>query len=388
MPHDDLIELAQTGQLLDSDEVRQGPDGDWSAVRDRPGLLDCLTPVSPAEIPDDEPQPSDSGGSTPVAAISEDAAVAQESALSSPQPHAIPVAQSLAEFEVVAGQSSQTCEIPESSGTDVASSDELDFELNLPEPSPADAADSVSNPEAAKRTTEPKPIPDQTNELDFELNLPPQPPAAPAETAGPASFTNPPPLPPRANPRASSFEIEPPEHQEAPSPDDMPAPPIASVLPHPPSTAGGAEQTAAVDLDDSEPATWRRVTWPRVPRFVSLAGAAAFILCLVWWLLPGPERDIYADYVAIYQELQDRQSTPDGQTGWSEFADQSRARIDETNPWLEETAQPGDRAKNLLLYIGRDLQQMLEKSPDTASTHQRRLDGFFAQLAEIYEPSP
>jgi len=388
MPHDDLIDLAKTGQLLESDEVREGPDGEWSAVRDRPGLLDCINPTSPAAIPDDEPPPSGSG-SAPVAAIPEDAAVEQGSASSSPQPDAIPIAQSLVEFEVVAGQSSQTCEIRESSGTDVTSSDELDFELNLPESSPTDVADSVPNPEAANRATRPKLIPDQTNELDFELNLPPQPPVAPAETAGLASFTDPPQLPARANPRTRSFEPEPAENQEASSPTDTPAPPaIVSELPHPPSTSGGAEQAAAVDLDDSKPVARRRVTWPRVPRVVSRAGTVAFVLCLVWWLLPGPERDIYADYLAIYQELQDRQSNPDGLAGWSEFVNRSRARIDEANPWLEETAQLGDREKNLLLYAGRDMQKMLEHSPDTTSAHQQRLDGFFEQLAEIYEPAP
>ena len=379
------MDLAQTGQLLESDEVREGADGEWCAVRDRHGLLDGPNSFTPAAIAD-EPQSSDSGSAL-VAAIPKNATVEQESVHSSSQPDATPVAQSLAEFEAVAGRSIQTCKTREASRTDLPSPDELDFELNLPESSATDPADSVSSEDTTKRATGPKPIPDQTNELDFKLNLPLQHPAARSETAGPESFTDPPPIPTRANSRTSSFE--PAKSGQTPSPDDLAAPPIVSELPQAPSTSEAAEYEAAtVESNDSEPVARRRVAWASVPRLLRRAGTVAFVLCLVWWLLPGPETDIYADYVAIHQELQNRRLNPDGQVGWSEFVDRSRARIDEANAWLEETARPGDRKKNLLLYAGRDMQKMLEHSPDAASPHQQRLGGFFEQLAEIYEPVP
>jgi len=93
---------------------------------------------------------------------------------------------------------------------------------------------------------------------------------------------------------------------------------------------------------------------------------------------------IYAEYSAIYSELQDRRNNPADSTGWMSFAEQARAQIDEYNVWVEESAEPGDREKNLLLEAGRDMQELLSAAPDAESPHEERLDGFFRQLSEIY----
>jgi hypothetical protein len=389
MPHDDLIELAQTGQLLESDDVREGPDGEWCAARDRPGLLDYIDPASPAVVPNDEPQASDMH-SAPVEAAPDDSAADQDDATGSPQPDAIPVAQSLTEFDFESGQSTPTPVAPTSTQADPLPSNELNFEPHLPQPMPADCAVPESNP--ATETQETEPVPEQqTDELDFELN-PPQPRPEESEESTPvASFTNLPELrmpSPRPGSQTRSLEVQAAQESETrPSPEPRTAAAVESQMSHAPTAVNYFEKATRVEADDTEPVARRRFPLPRISRAVRLIGAAALLLSFVWWLLPGSERDIYADYLTIYDELRERQSSPDGKAGWREFVNQSRARIDETNPWLEETAQPGDRAKNLLLYIGRDLQRMLEKSPDTASPHQQRLDGFFEQLAEIYESS-
>ena len=390
MPYDDLIDLAQTGQLLESDDVREGPDGEWCAVRDRPGLLGHIDRTGSATDSDEGPQLSELH-SAPVEAASDDSAAEPDDTPGSSQPDAIPVTQSLAEFEFGSGQSTQTPATPTSAQTDVSPSKELDFELNLPQPMPADQAVPESSPAPATEIRETGPVSEkQTDELDFELNLPQPRPEVAEETEPVASVNNVPELRmpgPRPDSQTRSLEVQAAQESKAPASTEARTPAaVESKMSHVPAAVNYFETARSVEADATEPVTRWQFPLPWISR-VARPVVVALLLSFVWWLLPGPERDIYADYLTIYDELRERQSSPDGKAGWSEFANQSRARIDETNPWLEETAQPGDRAKNLLLYIGRDLQQMLKKSPDAASPHRQRLDGFFKQLAEIYESS-
>src|SRR5882762_6440694 len=65
--------------------------------------------------------------------------------------------------------------------------------------------------------------------------------------------------------------------------------------------------------------------------------------------------DIYAQYVAVYKELQHRRDNASVQAGWNDFVAHARSEIEDDLPWLETHAKPGDREKSLLLYVGRDL---------------------------------
>ena len=117
---------------------------------------------------------------------------------------------------------------------------------------------------------------------------------------------------------------------------------------------------------------------------VAAATAVVLVLVTVWWVWPRQHPDIYTRYVAIYEELQQRRDKAQDQAGWNEFTKRANAQLDEVLPWLEDKAKPGDREKSLLLYAGRDLQDLLDQPRDTQPTHQKRLNAFFEQLQEMY----
>ena len=389
MPHEDLIELAQTGQLLASDEVRDGSDGEWCPATRLPDLFGDADSTDPASGSSDGQQER-GAANVPLETASDDSAAEQHDASPPEQSEAIPVAESLDELEVESEQPTELMAPQTPTPTDADTSDEPDFELNLPQPAPDVVADLKPVPDQ-----DPQPVPEQLDEPDFELNLPQPDPPTPAHTTPAATFTDLPelqPPPPRPNSPARQLRSE--SVQEAAPPsvpmqDTAPSPLIEPQLPGPdrPSALDVMKPAATLDADASEPVTLRRTPLSRLLRALSLAGAAAALLSFIWWLLPGPERDIYTDYLAIYKELRERKSNPNDQSGWNEFAAHSKTLIDDANPWLEETAMPGDRDRNLLLYAGRDLRKLLEKSPDSESPHQQRLDGFFQQLEEIYASS-
>ena len=104
----------------------------------------------------------------------------------------------------------------------------------------------------------------------------------------------------------------------------------------------------------------------------------------VWWVWPRQRPDIYTRYVAIYKELQETRDKAQDQTAWNEFAKRANSQLDEVLPWLEDKAKPGDREKSLLLYVGRDLQDLLDHPRDSQQLHQKRLNAFFEQLQEMY----
>ena len=117
---------------------------------------------------------------------------------------------------------------------------------------------------------------------------------------------------------------------------------------------------------------------------VAIAAGLFFAFAIAWWLWPRQRPDLYANYVAIYKELQQRAADKQDQAGWSEFSARAKSQLDATIPWLEDHAKPGDREKFLLLYAGRDLQDLLKLPRDSSGAHQKRLATFFNQLQEIY----
>lgn len=116
----------------------------------------------------------------------------------------------------------------------------------------------------------------------------------------------------------------------------------------------------------------------------ALAATVLIVLVGAWWFWPRQRPDIYKNYVAIYQELKQRRDIAEDHATWTEFVTRSRTQLAETVPWLEEKAKSGDREKSLLLYAGRDLQELLELPRTSKSPHQKRLDAFFEQLQAMY----
>lgn len=117
---------------------------------------------------------------------------------------------------------------------------------------------------------------------------------------------------------------------------------------------------------------------------VFAAVAVVLVMLSAWWFWPRQRPDIYKSYTAIYQELLQRRETSENYSEWTEFVAKAKVQLDETLPWLEAHSKPGDREKSLLLYVGRDLRDLLELPRTTRNPHQKRLDAFLDQLKELY----
>ncbi len=224
----------------------------------------------------------------------------------------------------------------------VNSGGDLDFEVDVPLLAPATVA---------------KPPPTIANRLTEEV----RPPSTPVMT----------PAPPRVEVLAPTPTPEPVHVAEPPPPADR------STDWEPPS------QVPVRRFPTVRPSSDQTVLWRRVLPAVAAIGLVA-VLVTVWWIWPRQRPDVYAQYVAIYKELQQRRDKKQDQAGWNEFTKRANAQLNESLPWLEDNAKPGDREKSLLLYAGRDLQELLDQPPDSKSSHQKRLNAFFEQLQEMY----
>jgi hypothetical protein len=228
----------------------------------------------------------------------------------------------------------------------------------------------------ANRRAPPKiadaPVANKSPTLGFEIAAP---------LIAPPAATKPPPVVSAPRPVVDTHVIAP---QAEPLPVNDPAivepPPTPQPLPN-----WEAPVTAAPRWHPPSPAA--RLKTPRGKSAwitVSIAVAVLLMIVAAWWFWPRQRADIYASYVAIYKELQERRAETSDQTGWTEFVSRSQTQLDATVPWLEKRATPGDREKSLLLYAGRDLQELLELPQGTVSPHQKRLNAFFEQLREMY----
>ncbi len=211
---------------------------------------------------------------------------------------------------------------------------ELEFEVDTP---------LIAPPKAA----EPPAI---APKLEFEINVP---------VIAPAAVITPPPIAEQSRP------IQEPTPQPSPSWE-------APVAPAPRWQPAVARSRPKSQLGMR---TWMTG---------AIAATVLLAIMTAWWFWPRQRTDIYASYVAIYKELQQQSEGTQDQARWAEFVTRAKKQLDQTVPWLEERAQPGDREKSLLLYVGRDLQEMLEQPPGTPGPHQKRLNAFFEQLSEMY----
>lgn len=243
--------------------------------------------------------------------------------------------------------------------------------------SPRESATSrVANRKDPPKTAE-TPVAGELKELEFEIDVPLN---APAAASTPPAIVER--LPVQKSIPSPTPAVSP---QPAPVRVDDPVPPADLALTPPLFPVWEAPVTQAP--------RWRPPTAtsrPKIRRaktsWITGTIAAATLLAIVaaWWFWPRQRTDIYASYMAIYKELRQRREEPQDRAGWTEFVTRAKSQLGETVPWLEERAKPGDHEKSLLLYAGRDLQEMLEHSHGSGSSHQKRLNAFFEQLEEIY----
>ncbi len=221
-----------------------------------------------------------------------------------------------------------------------------------------------------------------TAELDFEVDVPL---LAPATVAKPPAV-----IESRA---VDEFKTHPtpvvapqPQPVEVAAPVPPPQPVFVAEPPPPTDRSTGWEPPVPVRrLPTTLAFSPKRSLWRRLlPMAVAIA--VVLVLVTVWLVWPRQRPDIYTRYVAIYQELQQRRDKAQDQAGWNEFTKRANAQLEEVLPWLEDNAKPGDREKSLLLYAGRDLQELLDQPRDSQAIHQKRLNVFFEQLQELYGP--
>ncbi|MCX7422753.1 MAG: hypothetical protein NT013_24885 [Planctomycetia bacterium] len=120
---------------------------------------------------------------------------------------------------------------------------------------------------------------------------------------------------------------------------------------------------------------------------VSAVIVLPLLLLAAWWFWPSQRRDLSINYVAIFHEWVQRRENIQDKSGWSEFVGRSKAQLDQSIPWLEQNAAPGRLDLSLLLYVGRDLQEVLNQPQSSKTAHQKRLNYFVEQLQEKYKMS-
>lgn len=337
MPDDALAEMARTGALIARDRVREGADGEWRLASEVPGLFDEQTPSLGLL------------SSTLEDLFAPETSVPRESPTSRNANRRSP---SKAEAT-----------------PPVSESQELEFEVD----SPMIAPPAVVTP------------PPVSHELEFEIDVPLIAPTPPSTV--------------------SPVAARPPVQESIPIPTPTPTPTISS---QPESVLDQIPPVEPPNIRDPEsilpaPSGWQARVTP-TPRWQptatrshrgqkfdkqtwlvgAIAAAVLIVLVGAWWLWPRQRPDIYKNYVAIYQELQQRRDIAEDHATWMEFVARAKTQLTETVPWLEDNAKPGDREKSLLLYAGRDLQELLELPRTSKSPHQKRLDAFFEQLQEMY----
>lgn len=334
MPDDALAEMARTGALLIRDQVREGTNGEWRLAGEVPGLFDEQTPALGL-----------------LSSTLED--------LFAPE--------TAAPKESVGSRNAHRQTPDKAASNSVASqSTGLDFETDGPLIAPPTAME----PAAVEQ------------EFSFDFDATPVEPsipivAAPLESRPVQESLVPPSLKVAAKTEpAFATDIvlssEPSKLQEP----DL----------EPPASSTRRAQTVP-------PPRWQPPKKTSVRRSIlgtqvwlsgSISVVGVLVLVTVWWFWPRQRNDIFQSYVAIYKEIQQRRKNARNQTDWNEFASRAKSQLDDTVPWLEERAKPGDREKSLLLYAGRDLQELIALPPGSPSLHQKRLDAFFEQLQTMY----
>lgn len=323
MPPDALSEMARTGALLVRDRVREGTDGEWRPASEVPGLFDDQTPALGLMT------------STLEDLFAPENATVHESF--NPRHSRRP-----------APPKTETPAKP-------VRSHNLDFETDAPLIAPSKAAE----PPPIKEVRKPEP------EVPLHVTLEA---TEPVPTITPLSEPN------RSAEPVTTEPVRAIEPVASPEPEPvMPTPASWQARPVPAARWQPPKSKSSFSLGRSLP-SWQ----------VFATVAVVVVMLSAWWLWPRQRPDIYKSYTTIYQELLQRRETSENYSEWTEFVAKAKVQLDETLPWLEAHSKPGDREKSLLLYVGRDLRDLLELPRTTRNPHQRRLDAFLDQLKELY----
>ena len=138
--------------------------------------------------------------------------------------------------------------------------------------------------------------------------------------------------------------------------------------------------------EESSSETWNR--WRRSLPDLRIAVVLLVVVFAAWWFWPRSSHGIQVRYVAIWDEWKGRREDLKDQAGWEQFLKRTETELKATIPYLEKHASPKDREKQLLLFIGRDcLQKMLDQPRQVGSLREKQLQLLLTALNEINEPS-
>jgi hypothetical protein len=351
MPADALVEMARTGALLPRDRVRPETDGSWYFASDVSGLFDGIaSPLSqPAARPGDQSREAIPDGPFGADNASE--------VLRRRQPN------------VVDERSPSRVAVPRPSPLRSPTKPESPFDVVASSTDPLKEL-LESWPEERERQPAPSGAGSALEELDFELDV-----SVVASTAV-------------SKPSSSPRPVVCTEH-EPPQPGDPTPPPepVTATEPLPRLETAWRSPSPAHLTARRFPTHLQPRRWKRRLLISTVSAAVLSVFAVTWWTWPRNRPDIYAQYVAVYKKLQQRRENTSDEAGWNDFVAQARAEIEENLPWLESQARPGAREKSLLLYVGRDLHEMLGRPRESEYPHQQRVDGFLNQLQAIYTPS-
>lgn len=369
MPREDLVELAQSGGLLQHDLVREGEDGDWRPASEVPGLL---------SVDFDD---SESLGETDEATAS----IETDNILAIDGPLELDVP--------IAGNSVPTLP-PRPTPPKRPGSPPQPVSPAPPRQAPTQPAEST--PQQREQTA-------TTNHPVTAAPPPPSkqtPPEPPDWLANASSLDDPPSLPDHFDlSRLEDENFDDDDDWEDSSPyalkaENEPVPLVRIGKKTPSSPGTQTPSTPPRRRTSTRRAISDRVAegWSWVPRSLrrkliwAVVGAVALAIFefAAPSLLPGNARYIYEEFVSIHDEMQAFDDGTLDAAGWNEFTQSASEELDAALPWLEENAVPGDRVTSLLLYVGRDLQEMIRLPPGSERPHQQRVDGFFDQLDEFY----
>ncbi len=412
MPLEDLVQLARDGALMDQDKVRQGSSGAWFEARECPWLFDeslltrtnepepvefnIIAPritLAPARLPDVDDENSeaetssaaehegeledDNEGQIEFADADADDAdeIIEAEVIEADEgltlvTDAVETEESitLAVEDLQADESitlaAETLQVPKVQPQPKVRPTPPVVARHIPQPAapkPTPAVEpAMAKAEFAARETE-KVVEPSSKAESYSLHV--EQPAARAEPQAQVAAKAVPLPAPMAAPAVSS----PPSSSAAPTlepaaPRIRPSPPVRGYVP-------------PAMQQDQESSQWLRVA--------VAASAVCCVALLAWMFWPKRETNIYASYEGLYREWNQQRSQA-AEAGWDEFANRAKQELETSIPWLEETARPGDLERNLLLYVGRDLQDIANNPRGYDSPHRERLEEFMSQLREIH----
>ena len=361
MPREDLTELAASGGLLRDDLVRLGEEGTWRPASEIAGLLPELT--------DD---------ATTLGESSEDADFELQPGLQ------------LIDEPLEIHFPSEGQPLPEPADNLPSDEPPLPDQLD-PVPEPAPAEPRKPSPRRPSRPDVPRTRASTKSDFDPLSDVDPpsrqELPDEPTFNVSLLADVHQSPFADEDEENSSPFSLQ---SDRLPADEEVVLRPIeeknAAAGPLSGQTARRQSQAIKTVKDIAGQA------WSFLPRSVQRKAIFAVIGAVVIGilklvapsLLPSDEPYIYASLASIHDEMVAFDSGNADPSGWTDFSQWAGEELELNRPWLEENAGPGERGRSLLLYVTRDLQEMLKTPPGTERPHQQRVAGFFEQLEELY----